>query len=102
MTITQDLPIKPRYLGGAETESERRFHETLESVKDLIPVRAYMDLSDTAGERVWRSYDYGVGVGLGQLVRDDGDGMGRHAAISMVRTALDRIGQFVDQIAEMP
>ncbi len=103
MTIAHDLPAAPQYFGGStEMECERRFHELLESVKDLVPGEAYRELSDTAGERVWRAYDYGVGVGLGQIVRDDTDGMGRHAAIAMVRNALGRIGQFVDQIAEMP
>ena len=99
MTITQDhWPAQPFYFGGPKTDSERRFHEALESVKDLIPGKMYRDLSDGAGNRVCEAYDYGLSIGAGQIVPDDCDGMAREEAILVLRRGMERLCGFVEAI----
>ena len=69
MTITETH--RPRQFEGQETPAEKRFDEVMESIKDLIPQKAWIELVDLTARRALDAYDLGVLVGLGKIVPDD-------------------------------
>jgi len=88
MTMTETH--RPRQFEGQETPAEKRFDEVMESIKDVIPRKAWCELSDQAGGRAINAYDLGVLVGLGKLVPDD---------LSLTADAMDGVSDTLKALA---
>jgi hypothetical protein len=96
MTMTETR--RPKQFGGQESKAEKRFDEVMESIKDLIPRKSWIELSDLAAGRAIDSFDYGVLVGLGKLPPDTG--AFRDDAIVGVSEALTALSRYVEYMAE--
>ena len=88
MTVTETH--RPRQFEGQETPAEKRFDEVMESIKDVIPRKAWIELSDQAAGRAIDAYDLGVLVGLGKLTPDD---------LTLTPDAMDGVSKALEGLA---
>jgi Na+/H+-dicarboxylate symporter len=97
MTIAETH--RPSQFEGQKTESEKRFDEAMESIKDIIPREVFMALSDQAAGRALDAYDFGVLVGLGKLTPEYGYTI-TEDIVRGVSESLVTLSQFVEHMAE--